>query len=145
MSTYPLDQMVADQFRQAMRHLAATVTIVSTEADGTRYGMTATAVTSVSMEPPSILAAVNKRNWFHQHVSRKGAFASTSSVLRTHANARHSEEKLITTNASSRLIGALGYDRYPISPDLKRPFSAWLTRRSTMELIRSLSGWSSIS
>lgn len=65
---------VAEQFKQAMRHLAATVTIISTEANGTPYGMTATAVTSVSMEPPSILVAVNMRNAFHRQVTTKGAF-----------------------------------------------------------------------
>lgn len=68
------DDSVPGQFRRAMRHLAATVTVISTETDGARYGMTATAVTPVSMEPASILVAVNQQNFFHQHVSRKGAF-----------------------------------------------------------------------
>ena len=103
MSTYPLDQMLADQFREAMRHLAATVTIVSTEADGTRYGMTATAVTSVSMEPPSILAAVNKRNWFHQHVSRKGAFCVN---LLSSAHTRECEAFGGKVNYDKRFVSA---------------------------------------
>ncbi|WP_313807876.1 flavin reductase family protein [Sphingobium sp.] len=64
----------ADAFRQAMRHFASSVTIVSTEDDGAMYGMTATSVTSVSMAPPAILACVNQAAWFHQHISRKGAF-----------------------------------------------------------------------
>ena len=65
---------VAEHFRWAMRHVAATVTVISTETDGTRYGMTATAVVPVSMEPPSILATIYQNSFFHRHISRKGAF-----------------------------------------------------------------------
>ena len=65
---------VAERFRVAMRHLAATVTILSTENDGARYGMTATAVTSLSISPPAALAAVNQSSLFHAQVSRRGAF-----------------------------------------------------------------------
>src|ERR1700722_19517110 len=68
---------VADRFRVAMRHLAATVTILSTENDGARYGMTATAVTSLSVSPPAVLAAVNRSSLFHAQVSRRGAFCIT--------------------------------------------------------------------
>jgi len=66
--------MIAEQFRAAMRHLAATVTILTTEYGGDRYGMTAAAVTSVSLDPPSILVAVNQKTHFHPQVSRRGAF-----------------------------------------------------------------------
>ena len=42
-----------------MRRLAATVTIISTsDANGNRYGMTATAVNSLAMDPPSLLICV---------------------------------------------------------------------------------------
>lgn len=50
------------QLRQAMRRMAASVSIVSTaDAAGRAYAMTATAVTSVSLEPPSLLVCVNQR------------------------------------------------------------------------------------
>ena len=54
------DRLLADDMRQAMRRLAASVVIV-TASDGTRrYAMAATASTSVSMEPPSMLVCVNR-------------------------------------------------------------------------------------
>lgn len=53
-------------FRTAMRRLAATVTVISTRAEnGMRHGMTATAVTSVSADPPAVLACVNRSAALH--------------------------------------------------------------------------------
>ena len=46
--------------RQAMRRLAASVVVVTARDDTTRYAMAASAVTSLSMDPPSILICVNK-------------------------------------------------------------------------------------
>jgi len=48
-------------FRDAMRRLAATATIVSTGGeDGPPVGMTATSVTSLSADPPALLVCVNR-------------------------------------------------------------------------------------
>jgi flavin reductase len=47
-------------FKQAMRCLAATPTIITTFWQGQRYGMTATAVNAVSADPPSLLVCVNR-------------------------------------------------------------------------------------
>ncbi|QDO99583.1 flavin reductase family protein [Ferrovibrio terrae] len=53
-------------FKAAMRRLAATVTVLSTTAEnGSRHGMTATAVTSVSADPPAVLACVNRSAALH--------------------------------------------------------------------------------
>ncbi|NBW26299.1 MAG: flavin reductase, partial [Betaproteobacteria bacterium] len=49
-----------------MRRLAATVTLVTTsDADGKRYGMLATSVTSVTMEPPMLLVCVSRSAHVH--------------------------------------------------------------------------------
>jgi len=48
-------------FRKGMRHLAGAVTIVATSHEGRRGGLTATAVCSLSAEPPRVLACVNLR------------------------------------------------------------------------------------
>lgn len=57
---------VTAEFKRAMRRLAATVTIISTaDVNGNRYGMTATAVNSLSMDPPSILICVNHSASIH--------------------------------------------------------------------------------
>ena len=49
------------QFRAAMRHLLGGVTLVCTALDGARFGLTATAICSVSAEPPMLLACLNRR------------------------------------------------------------------------------------
>ena len=49
-----------------MRRLAATVTLVTTsDAQGVRYGMLATSVTSVTMEPPTLLVCVSRSAHLH--------------------------------------------------------------------------------
>ena len=61
----PPDTLVSD-FRHAMRRLAATVTLVTTsDAQGQRYGMLATSVTSVTMEPPMLLVCVSRSSHVH--------------------------------------------------------------------------------
>lgn len=57
-------------FRAAMRRLAATVTVLTCrDPEGQRIGMTATAVTSVSTEPPALLACVNRSAAIHAHLA----------------------------------------------------------------------------
>jgi len=62
-------------FRNVMRKLAGSVTVISTEGDGTLHGFTATAVCSVCAEPPTILIVVNRSARTHRHIGKKGAFA----------------------------------------------------------------------
>jgi len=51
-----------DEFRQALGQLAAGVSIITTcDQDGQKLGMTATAVTSVSLDPPLVLVCVDNR------------------------------------------------------------------------------------
>ena len=44
-------------FKQAMRHLAGGVALVTTIHDGVRHGLTVTAVSSLTMEPPALLVS----------------------------------------------------------------------------------------
>jgi len=63
------DPALEQSFRDAMRRLAATVTVLSArDPQGRRCGMTATAVTSVSAEPPALLACVNRSAALHAHL-----------------------------------------------------------------------------
>lgn len=62
-------------FREAMRRLAASVTIItSRDVDGTPHGMVASSVISVSMEPPSMLIAVNRNAGLYPVLQRSGRF-----------------------------------------------------------------------
>jgi flavin reductase ActVB len=52
-----------DAFRQALSRLAAGVSIVTTiDHDGNKLGLTATAVTSVSLDPPLVLVCIDNRS-----------------------------------------------------------------------------------
>jgi len=52
----------AQVFRSGMRHLAAHVCLITTTApSGERLGLTATAVCSVSADPPTLLCCVNRQ------------------------------------------------------------------------------------
>jgi len=62
------------QFRAAMRRLAGGVALVTTFHDGARHGMTATSVTSLSMDPPSLLACVNRSASMHDPLRRGGLY-----------------------------------------------------------------------
>jgi flavin reductase (DIM6/NTAB) family NADH-FMN oxidoreductase RutF len=56
---------IAPAFRQAMRRLTSTVCIVTARTGEGPVGMTMTAVTSVSMEPPSLLICASRRSRLH--------------------------------------------------------------------------------
>ena len=64
-----------DIFRKALSCLAAGVSIVSTQREGDRRGVTATAVCSVSASPPTILACVNTATGTCQMIRETGLFA----------------------------------------------------------------------
>ncbi len=61
-------------FRDAMRRLAGTVTIITVFDQGQRHGSTATAVTSLSMAPPSLLVCMNKDSRLHGYLTRVDGF-----------------------------------------------------------------------
>jgi len=66
----------SDRFRAALAHLAAGVVIVTTrDTDGEPHGMTATAVCSVSVEPPLVMVCMARDAATHGVVTRSGIFA----------------------------------------------------------------------
>lgn len=61
-------------FRLAMRRLAATVSIVTCKDSSTPYGITATAVTSVCAEPPTILVCINSETRLYAKMAQQRRF-----------------------------------------------------------------------
>ena len=54
------------EFRHALGHLASGVTVlVARDASGAAHGMTASAVTSLSLEPPMVLVCVDRKAAIH--------------------------------------------------------------------------------
>lgn len=57
---YDTDPALAHDFRQAMRRVASTVNVISICVDGQPMGITATAMSSLAMDPPSLLVCINQ-------------------------------------------------------------------------------------
>ena len=61
-------------FRMAMRRFPAAVTVVTTRWNDSDVGMTASAVTSLSMEPPSLLVCANRGTGFYTAMADSSHF-----------------------------------------------------------------------
>jgi flavin reductase len=70
-------------FREAMRRLAATVNVVTTRQGDRCIGMTATAVTSLSMDPVSALVCVNRTAEIHGFLVEGAPFRINLLAART--------------------------------------------------------------
>lgn len=69
-----LDVILGNSFREAMRHVAATVYAVTTSYEGRDYGILATAVSSLSFDPPSLLACINRDASLHEPLAKAERF-----------------------------------------------------------------------
>lgn len=63
------EQDLVAAFKETMRRLAATVTIVTTGGAGQRSGMTATTVISLCVDPPALLVCINRAASIHPSLS----------------------------------------------------------------------------
>ena len=60
-----IESAQCEEFRQAMRRVASTVNVISILVDGQPMGVTATAVSSISLDPPSLLVCINRAASLH--------------------------------------------------------------------------------
>ncbi|RJE78682.1 flavin reductase family protein [Paracoccus sp. JM45] len=61
-------------FPEGMRRLVAGVSLITVSTEQARFGLIATAVTSLSADPPSLLVCVNKDASIHAHLAEVDAF-----------------------------------------------------------------------
>src|SRR6201998_2191620 len=74
-ATLPKDSMITgEDFRLAMRRLAGGVSIISGAGPDGPLGVTATAVTSLTAEPPSVLCCLNRSLTLETLVKETGRF-----------------------------------------------------------------------
>ncbi|MGQ0663279.1 MAG: flavin reductase family protein [Pseudomonadota bacterium] len=78
-----MDSVGKEAFRQGMRRLAAGVTIVTTAHHGDREGLTATAVCSLSLDPPQLLVCVSHDAGAHPLIER-GRYLCVNLLAREH-------------------------------------------------------------
>src|SRR5690348_12567025 len=95
---------IQETFRLAMRRVASTVAIVASQNDnGERHGTTATSVTSISMDPPSVLVCFNQNSRLHEFLHRHNRFC---------INMLHTENldvaKIFSSNATAEERFAVG-------------------------------------
>jgi flavin reductase (DIM6/NTAB) family NADH-FMN oxidoreductase RutF len=88
---------VGGNFRKAMRRLTSAVSVISTQHNNVRHGITVTSVTSVSMSPPSLLFCINRTASLHDPVIRAGRFC---------VNILHAHQIDIADAFSGRVRGA---------------------------------------
>ena len=70
-----LRQMTPKEFRDIIGHFASGVTVITALHDGQPFGATASAVSSLSLEPPMVLICLNKTSTTQQAVAGSGRFA----------------------------------------------------------------------
>jgi flavin reductase len=84
-------------FRNAMRRFASTVSIISVQSGSERHGTTATAVTSVSLDPPSLLVCINQDSRLHTYLQNEPRFC---------VNFLHAGNLSVSQAFSSAITGA---------------------------------------
>jgi flavin reductase (DIM6/NTAB) family NADH-FMN oxidoreductase RutF len=67
--------VLQDDYKALMRHLAGAVTVVTAGKPGERRGLTATAISSLSASPPTLLACVNRQAGAHDLIISGRAFS----------------------------------------------------------------------
>jgi len=67
-------QNVGEQFRRAMRRVASTVNVITISGRGGPMGITATAMSSLAMEPPSLLVCINRAAAVHASMADMANF-----------------------------------------------------------------------
>jgi flavin reductase (DIM6/NTAB) family NADH-FMN oxidoreductase RutF len=65
----------AAEFVDAMRGAVTGVTVVTTDGAAGRFGITVSAFSSVSAEPPMVLVCINRRNPVSEALATNGCFA----------------------------------------------------------------------
>ena len=104
------DETVIQRFRLAMRRVAATVNVISLTVESRPLGITATAVSSLSMDPPSLLVCINRSATVH---------ASMADMESFRVNILHREQEEIAHMFADRKLEALRFaDGWELAADL---------------------------
>jgi flavin reductase (NADH)/flavin reductase len=92
-------------FKQAMRRVGGAVTVVTTRGiQGERRGVTATAVCSLTVSPPALIACINRETWV-------GKLAPTSRIFCVNVLAR---AQCAVAEAFAGRTGHVAEDRFAV-------------------------------
>ncbi|MHB0970123.1 MAG: flavin reductase family protein [Thermoanaerobaculia bacterium] len=82
------------RFKQALSYFASGVTVVTTESGGHRYGLTVSAFSSLSLNPPLVLICVEKSVRAHDLIPKAERFA---------VNVLSSEQEAVSNRFASKV------------------------------------------
>jgi flavin reductase (DIM6/NTAB) family NADH-FMN oxidoreductase RutF len=68
-------RLTSDEFRNVIGHFATGVTVITAMQDGHPFGTTASAVTSLSLDPPMMLVCLDRESQTGRAVADVGRFA----------------------------------------------------------------------
>src|SRR5712692_11685213 len=68
-------RLTADEFRDVIGHFASGVTVITAVHHGESFGTTASAVSSLSLDPPMLLVCMNRQSTTGQAVHAERRFA----------------------------------------------------------------------
>jgi len=93
------DAPTRDAFRKAMRRVASTVNVITICGRGNPMGITATAMSSLAMDPPSLLVCINRAAAMHASMADMKTFRvnilhrDQEDIARMFADRKHEEER----------------------------------------------------
>lgn len=105
MQTMPFPDMTDAAFKAGMRQLVGGVTAITTAHDGRLAGLTATAVCSVSAEPPRLLACVNCKGETYEMIGASRVF-SVNILAREHEDLAKRFAGMLPLDTGDKFAGA---------------------------------------
>jgi flavin reductase (DIM6/NTAB) family NADH-FMN oxidoreductase RutF len=93
---------IAVDMRQALRRLAKAVVVITCRHEGQRFAMAATAVSELSMDPPSLLICVNRTASLYAPLAAGADFC---------VNILHSSHETISAACSGKLKGEARFEQ----------------------------------
>jgi flavin reductase len=120
------DAALCEDFRKAMRRVASTVNVISIYVDGQPMGITATAVSSISLDPPSLLVCINRAASLHAPMGDMSHFR---------LNVLHRDQEAIACMFADRSQHAL---RFASGWDLDSPGAPRLVDAQATMLCRKI-------
>jgi flavin reductase (DIM6/NTAB) family NADH-FMN oxidoreductase RutF len=119
------EHLEAEAFKAVMRKLAATVTVVTVQGAAGRNGLTATAVCSVSAEPPQLLCCINRAASPLEDIRRAGVFAVN--ILKP--DHRHLAERFAREPSGEHRFAEGNWSTGPAGAPVLADATAWLECR----------------
>lgn len=96
----PPGQFDPDVFRDVIGHFATGVTVISARDGDTDFGVTVSAISSLSLQPPMLLACLNRTSRTQGAIRRTGGFAVN--ILGVH---QQKLARLFATNRDDKFEG----------------------------------------